>query len=184
MGGEWVTWNPSWQKSLQPVFGMAFPDWLIWISFSNCPRRCCFSLAHAAQASMARFYFHDISFLCRKAQRTNYQANPLQAHAQASQRPRERKHVCNGKTPWSNTPVQPKVFSPCLESSKTHDGNWYSIEWLSLLTFNLPLWFFSWSSLYLSAPASLFFSTGGSCAAKYCDVLQKGKEHLLQPVKP
>lgn len=49
---------------------MALSDWLIWISFSNCPRRCCFSLAHAAQASMARFYFHDISFLCRKAQRT------------------------------------------------------------------------------------------------------------------
>lgn len=44
--------------------------------------------------------------------------------------------------------------------------------------------FFSWSSLCLCAQASLFFSTGGSRAAKYCDVLQKGKEHLLQPVKP
>ena len=103
--GEWVTWNPPCQNRLQPVFGMAFSGWLITISFSNCPRRCCFSLAHAAQASMARFYFHDISFLCRKAQRTNYQANPLQAHAQASQRQRVRKHVCNGKTPWSNTAI-------------------------------------------------------------------------------
>lgn len=113
------------KRAYSQCFGEAFCYWLIWISFSNCPRRCCFSLAPAAHASMARFYFHDISFLCRKAQRTNYQANPLQAHSQASQRPRECKHVCNGKTPWSNTPVQPKVLSSSLESSNTHDGNWY-----------------------------------------------------------
>lgn len=103
---------------------MAFYGWLIWISFSNCPRRCCFSLAHAAQASMARFYFHDFSFLCRKAQRTNYQANPLQAHAQALPRPQERKPIFNRKTPWSNTPSRPQVWSPSLESSKAHYGNW------------------------------------------------------------
>lgn len=35
--------------------------------------------------------------------------------------------------------------------------------------------FFSWSSLCLSARASFFFSTGGSCAAKQCDASQKGK---------
>lgn len=46
------------------------------------------------------------------------------------------------------------------------------------------VWFCSWSfpSLSLPAPASLLFSTGGPCAAKLCDALEKGKEHLLLPV--
>lgn len=76
--GEWVTWIPSWEGGKNKlkasvwhgIFWLRCCFWSILVSFSNCPRRCCFSLAHAAQASMVRFYFHDISFLCRKAQRS------------------------------------------------------------------------------------------------------------------
>lgn len=82
------------------MFGMAFSDLFISVSFSNCERRCCFSFAHAAQASMARFYFHDVSFLCRKAQRKNYPSNPLQA--KASQRQRE----CLHDHKWENSMVK------------------------------------------------------------------------------
>lgn len=181
-GNGWPETQPV-KRGHSLCLAWLFSDQLIWISFSNCPRRCCFSLTHAAQASMARFYFHDISFLCRKAQRTNYQASPFQAqaHAQASQRPRERKHVCNGKTPWSNTPARHTAVSPTSENARLT----VATVWM---TQSAHIWFASLvffpGVLSVSAQASLFFSTGGSCAAKYCDALQKGKEHLLQPVKP
>lgn len=63
-GNRWPETHPN-KRRLKPVFGLVFFQ-LILVSFSNCPRRCCSSLAHAAQARMARFYFHDISFFAGK----------------------------------------------------------------------------------------------------------------------
>lgn len=92
--------------------------WLIWISFSDCPRRCCFSLAHAAQRTQAWQGFHAISFLCREALRTNCQAfASASVAAQAC--------VCWEKTPWSKTPVKPGMLLSHLKNTNTHGGNWY-----------------------------------------------------------
>jgi len=54
--GGWPATQPD-RGRLQPMPDEAFSDWFILISFSNCPRRCCFPQANAAQASMARFIF-------------------------------------------------------------------------------------------------------------------------------
>lgn len=173
---EWVAWNPSWQKSLQPVFGMAFSDGLIWISFSNCPRRCCFSLAHAAQASMARFYFHDISFLCRKSTAHKLPSQPLckRTHKHRSAR-EQRKHVCKRENSMIKHTCPAKSILSILGESQ---NSWWQLILNGSVCSHLyfPLWFFSWSSLRLSLRQHHYFSQQeGPCAAKYCDVLQKGK---------
>lgn len=100
--GEWVTWNPSWRQRSKPAFGTAFSDWWILVSFSNCPRRCCFSLAHAAQASMARFYFHDISFLCRKSTAHKLPSQPF-ASARKSIAAPARTQACMR---WENSMIK------------------------------------------------------------------------------
>lgn len=116
------------KRAYSQRFGVAFAYWLIWISFSNCPRRCCFSLAHAAHASMARFYFHDISFLCREAQRTNYQANPF-ASARTSTAAPARMQACFAMGKLHD---QTHLFSkknsyphPWKVATLSCDGNWY-----------------------------------------------------------
>lgn len=157
---------------------MTFSKWWIVVSFSYCPRRCCFSLAHAAQASMARFYFHDIPFLCRKS---TAQKLPSQLFANARTSiaaPARTQAYLLGE----NFMIKHAYLDQNNGSSQGMVAEFYWVNWLAYTQF--PSLVFSWSSPCLSARASLFFSTGGSCAANYCDALQKGKGHLLQPVKP
>lgn len=178
-GKGWPETHPDKRGYSQCLAWHLITDWLILVSFSNCPRRCCFSLAHAAQASMARFLFswHLISL----QENTNYQPF-AKRNAQASIAAPARTQAC---MQWENSKIKHicKRLKQCFQSTVTMTAdtllnNSVSPHFICLFGF------FSWSSLCLSAPASLFFSTGGSCAAKYCDALQKGKEHLLQPVKP
>ena len=53
--GNWCPDTRPDKNRLQSVWPFLID--IISVSFSNCPRRCCFSPAHAAQASMARFLF-------------------------------------------------------------------------------------------------------------------------------
>lgn len=74
--GEWVTWIPSWEGKKtnklkasvwRGIFWLHWCFWSILVSFSNCPRRCCFSLAHAAQARVwLGFIFMTYHFFAGK----------------------------------------------------------------------------------------------------------------------
>lgn len=124
---------------------------------------------------MARFYFHDISFLCRKAQRTNYHANPLQAQAHAL--PHSASEIASmsamgklhDKTYLSSLKqhLQPRRIARFTMATDTLLTD-------SVSSYLICLFGFFPGVLSVFAQASLFFSTGG-LRSEILRCLTKGK---------
>lgn len=128
-----------------------------------------------AQASMARFYFHDISFLCRKAQRTNYHANPLQAQAHALHR-----GASENASMSAMGKLHDKTYLPSLKQHlQPRRIARFTVATGTLLTdsvssYLICLFGFFPGVLSVFAQASLFFSTGG-LRSEILRCLTKGK---------
>lgn len=142
-GSGWPEFHPGRgkrQTNWKPVFGVASSDCVaasdqFWFLSATAEGDAAFPWRMQRKRVWLGFIFMTYHFFAGKH---SAQTSPLQAHAQASQRQRERKHVRNERTPWLNTSVQSKVVFP----AQTPNGNQNAVEWLSWQSFNSPFWVF------------------------------------------